>query len=163
MFAATIFSFFWILLCSNASNCVTSAVYVLELVHPGTDYNDIDARSSQFLGVVFNTVACLLLYFVLRGCFLLNSVFAAFKLALLTIFFVAGIVHACKDGSGLGDFNETHSGGSTINTISAMTYVLFTYEGWENTNYVSQIPTPISQGAAEPFRLLERSEPPKRL
>ena len=139
MLAATIFSWFWILLCSNDSNCVTSAVYILQLVHPGTNYGDIDAKSAQFLGIVVNTVACLLLYFVLRGCLLLNSVFASLKLALLSVFFVAGIVHGCKSGSGLLDFNEKQSGGSAIDAIAAMTYVIGTYEGWENTNYVSNI------------------------
>src|ERR1700712_4181057 len=108
MLAATIFSFFWIFLCSNTGNCVTAAVYILQLVYPGKNYGDIDARSAQFLGIIVNSLACLLLYFVLRGCLLLNSVFAAFKITLLTIFFVAGIAHACKSGSGLADFNEVH-------------------------------------------------------
>jgi hypothetical protein len=137
MLAATIFAWFWIFLCSNKSNCVTFAVYVLLLVNPELSYNTVDDKSARFIGVVANTVACLLLYFTLRASFLLNTVFAAFKIAILTVFFIVGVAVARKTSSGLADFTKVHSGINAWDAIAAMTYITSTYEGWENTNYVS--------------------------
>lgn len=135
MLAAIIFSWFWIVICTS-SNCMTTSVYILALVYPDIPYSDLPHGWVRFVAVVVQTVACLLLYFARRLCFMFNSVFALFKIILLLVLFAAGMAACHEPGSGLKDWGSTPPGAGGMNTLSAMIYVIFSYQGWEHTNYV---------------------------
>jgi hypothetical protein len=136
MLAATIFAWFWIVLCTS-QNCDTVALYLVGLIYPETIWADTNWGLVRFLSIVVQTLACLCLYFVRRLCFMLNNVFAVFKVVALLVFFVAGMVASHRDGSGLTDFSTRQPGGGGLNSFAAMVYVILSYQGWEHTNYVS--------------------------
>jgi amino acid transporter len=135
MLAAIIFSWYWIVICTS-SNCMTVSVYILALVYPDIPYSDLPHGWVRFVAAVVQTVACLLLYFARRLCFMFNSVFALFKIILLLVLFAAGMAACHEPGSGLNDWGSTPPGAGGMNTLSAMIYVIFSYQGWEHTNYV---------------------------
>jgi hypothetical protein len=136
MLAATIFAWFWIIL-GSSGNCESVALYIVGLLQPNTAYVDLDFRFIRFLAIIVQALACLLLYFMRRVCFMFNSLFAVFKIVVLLVFFAAGMAASHKAGSGLDDFKTQQPGITGIGCISAMVYVLSAYQGWEHTNYVS--------------------------
>lgn len=135
MLAATIFSWYWVLL-ATSGNSMQAAAYIVSLLSPDKAYNHLDQGLVKFLAVVVQTVICLLLYFMRRVSFMVNSLFAAFKVVLLLVLFIAGMVTTSKADSGTHDFGQTHSGSSGVNSVAAMIWVIFAYQGWEHTNYV---------------------------
>ena len=70
----------------------------------------------------------------------LNKLFAIFKVALLITFSIAGFMASRNGISGLSDFGRKQEGYAGINTLSAMIYVIYSYEGWEYSNYVYYTP-----------------------
>lgn len=138
MLATTIFAWFWIILCASG-NCESVALYIDGLIQPYTPYNNLDFRFVRFLAIIVQTLACLLLYFMRRACFMFSGMFAVFKIVVLLVFFAAGMAASRKDGSGIGDFKTQQPGGSGINCITAMIYVIYSYQGWEHTNYASHL------------------------
>jgi amino acid transporter len=135
MLAATIFSWYWIVICTSL-NCITVAVYLIALVYPDLPYSDLPDGWVRFVAAVVQTVVCLLLYFARRLCFMFNSVFALFKIILLLVLFAAGMAACQKPESGLKDWGSTSHGVGGLKTLSAMIYVIYSYQGWEHTNYV---------------------------
>lgn len=136
MLAATIFSWYWILLGTSGS-CETVAIYIVALIYPKTPYTDLDEGLIRFMLVIVQSVACLLLYFMRRLCFMFNSIFAVFKIVLLLVLIAAGVAASHKAGSGMSDFHVKQAGYGGINSLVAMIYVVYCYQGWEHTNYVS--------------------------
>ena len=137
LLASVVFSFFWILLASNAGNSIACAQYALQLASPNTPSSEFDDRLLRFVAIVVITTVCLLLYFARRLCFILNNIFALFKVVLCLVLFGAGMYDIHKDDSGVKDFNERQPGSDPVSTIAAMVYILYSYQGWEHTNYVS--------------------------
>jgi hypothetical protein len=67
-----------------------------------------------------------------------------------------------KKDSGWNDFNTDYPGYSGVNALTAMVYIIFSYEGWDNANYVSY--TTISDESGDVLtcrRLQGRSETAK--
>lgn len=104
---------------------------------PETPSSEFDDRLIRFLGIIVQTTVCLLLYFLRRFCFVANNFFAIFKVILSLVIFGAGIYAARQPHSGLDDFHEKQPGGNITSTLAAMVYILYSYQGWEHTNYVS--------------------------
>ena len=71
---------------------------------------------------------------------MLNNLFAIFKVVLLFAIAVAGFIVSRQANSGTSDFNRGASTWSSIDALAAMIYIIFTYEGWEYTNYVRDMP-----------------------
>jgi hypothetical protein len=159
MLAAIIFSWYWIVICTS-SNCMTVSVYILALVYPDVPYSDLPHGWVRFVAAVVQTVACLLLYFARRLCFMFNSVFALFKIILLLVLFAAGMAACHEPGSGLKDWGSTPPGAGGMNTLSAMIYVIFSYQGWEHTNYVSLLSPKSTLNQLITLRLPEKSKSP---
>jgi amino acid transporter len=131
------FAFYWIILVSNTGTCITFAQYTLQLANPNAPASDVDQRSLRFIAIIVITVATLLLYFVRRLCFFANNIFAVFKIILTLIIFGVGIRLSQRPNSGLVDFNEKQDGASVYGSLTAMIYILYSYQGWEHTTYVS--------------------------
>lgn len=90
----------------------------------------------RYTAVVVQTVVCLLLYFARRLCFVFNSTFAFYKIMLLVIIFIVGMVNIKGQNSGLTDFNEKHPGYTSKDILNAMLSVIYSFEGWDGANYV---------------------------
>ena len=67
----------------------------------------------------------------------MNNIFALFKIVLSLLLFATGMYAIRKDDSGVKDFNKQHPGSSTASSLAATVYILYSYQGWEHTNYVS--------------------------
>lgn len=137
--ATVFFSLFWILL-STAGNCVAVAQYILSLHNPDQDISDVNNAAINFLSIVVQSVACLLLYFAHRICLMFNSVFATYKIVLLLVIFVAAMASISHREAARADFNHRYPDFNPTDCLSAMIYVFYSFEGWEDTNYVS-VPT----------------------
>jgi amino acid transporter len=64
-------------------------------------------------------------------------VLALFKGLLLLVVVIAGARAAHKEGSGLKDFAHRHKGTSSMDSLAALVLILYSYQGWENANYVA--------------------------
>ncbi|KAF2739366.1 hypothetical protein EJ04DRAFT_484118, partial [Polyplosphaeria fusca] len=137
LLAAVIFSFFWILLGSTSGNCIVFASYALQIAHGDAAASTIDDRLLRFIAVVVQTTVCLLLYFLRKFCFVANNIFALFKIILLLVIAGAGFCASSWPSSGTSDFSAHEPGVDIIDQLSAMVYILYSYQGWEHTNYIA--------------------------
>jgi len=158
LMATVIFSCFWILLASTCTDAKTVALNILSLANPDIPPSDIADGQIRFTAVVVQTVVCLMLFFARRLCFVFNSTFALYKIILLLFIFIAGMVASRGPNSGFNDFNEEYPGYNGVDTLTAMIYIIFSYQGWENANYVSEIITEMLCKVLTVRRLQERSE-----
>jgi amino acid transporter len=138
LLATIIFSGFFLVLGNSYGNSVTFAKQIL--LASDTSYEnttDIDERLIRFIAIVVLSAVCLLHYFSNKFGLFLNKLFAIFKTILLFTVFVAGVKSARKEGSGLDDFTQTHGASDSANGLAAMVLIFYSYQGWENANYVS--------------------------
>lgn len=77
-----------------------------------------------------------MLYFSTKTGLFLNRIFAYYKVGLLASIFIAGTAARHHPGSGADDWNRSRTGYSNSRTLSALIYILYSYQGWENANYV---------------------------
>lgn len=82
------------------------------------------------------TVVCLLLYFLRRFCFVANNIFALFKVVFILVVAGSGFRTTGREHSGTKDFSTKQPDASVVDTLSALVYILYSYQGWEHTNYV---------------------------
>jgi amino acid transporter len=139
--ATVIFSCFWILLADTISSSKTVAINILSLANPDMPTSDIPDGQIRFTAVVVQTVVCLLLFFARRLCFLFNTTFAFYKIILLLFIFIAGMKASGGRGYvGFKDFDKEYSGYNGVDALTAMIYIIFSYQGWDNANYVRNSP-----------------------
>ena len=135
--ATVIFSCFWILLAGTISSSKTVAQNLLSLANPDISISDIPDGQIRFTAVVVQTVVCLLLFFARRLCFLLNTTFAFYKVILLLFIFIASMkASGERENVGFEDFDKEYSGYNGVDALTAMIYIIFSYQGWDNANYV---------------------------
>ncbi|KAI5837444.1 amino acid permease-domain-containing protein [Morchella snyderi] len=140
-FFSTVFSIFFVLLCSNSANTIAFAKSMLMAFNGETSP---DYRLQQFIALVTITFVCLLHFFSRDMGIFLSNALAAYKITLLLFVVVTGFV--CLAGGGRKDGTPSGPGNlegafenpsqSPYSYASAMLSVLFAYEGWENANYV---------------------------
>jgi hypothetical protein len=52
------------------------------------------------------------------------------------VLFVAGMLTIRKPNSDIGNFNQHHSGDTSLQALSAMIYIIFSYQGMADVNCV---------------------------
>jgi len=104
---------------------------ILTLAYPNEEIHEGILR---YTAIVVQSVACLMLFLARKLCFVFNSMFAAFKIILLTVIFV--VAFAKSRGSGLQDFNVSHGDFSAVRAMQSMIYILNCYPVWDNVNMV---------------------------
>src|SRR5271168_1817240 len=97
---------------------------------------EFDSRLVAFIAVAILTTICLLHYFSAETGLFLNRTLAYYKTGLLFAVFVAGVMARNQPDSGKNDWSTSDSPHSSFSTLSAMIYILYSYQGWENANYV---------------------------
>lgn len=117
-----------------------------------SDNPNPDYRLQQFVALVCITFICLIHLFSRRMGIYVNNTLALYKVALLVFVVVTGFV--CLGGGGGKHLKEDDPYGiknlehsfrgserSPHDYASAMLHVLYSYQGWENANYVRKRPT----------------------
>ena len=136
LLATVLFSGFFICFGTSASNSIAFARYIILAAEPNVqNIEDLDGRLVGYVAITINLVTCLLLYFSNGLALALNRLNALYKIGLLLAVFITGAVASREQGSGTQDFETTYSSNLT-QTLSALVYILFAYQGWENANYV---------------------------
>ena len=102
--------------------------------------SQLDDRLIRFIAIVVLSAVCLLHYFSNKFGLFLNKLFALFKTVLLFTVFVAGVKAARKEGSGFDDFTQSHGMRNPADGLAAMVLIFYSYQGWENANYVCKFP-----------------------
>lgn len=131
------FSGFFILLENTSGNAIVFAKHTLLAANPDTkNATDLDSRLINLLAVGILSIICLLHYFSRRLGLFLNTTFALFKVFILIAVFIAGVMARHKNDSGMTDFSTKQEGANGKDSLAAFIYIIYSYQGWENANYV---------------------------
>jgi amino acid transporter len=138
LLATILFSGFFLVLGNSYGNSVAFAKNVLlsaDLDKART--TELDSRLIRFVAIAVVTLVCLIHYFSARAGLFLNKVLFWYKSLLLLVVFAAGMNFVKKNGSEWNNYNELKERGSSIDSMAAMISIFYTYQGWENANYVT--------------------------
>lgn len=139
MLATIIFSIWWILFATTEGLCKQLAHTILVLANGSASYKP-PLGLANFTAVVIQTVVCLLLYFRRRVTFAFNTLFALYKIVYMIVLFAAGMNASRRPDSGWKDFGVTYPGYTSSQALGAMAWIILSYQGWENANYVRAKP-----------------------
>jgi amino acid transporter len=96
---------------------------------------ELDKRLITLVAMVVLSVVCLLHYFSRNSGLLLNLLFAGYKIILIVVFIIGGCVASRQEDNGKHDWGDQPI--PVKDSIAAMIYIIYSYQGWENANYVS--------------------------
>ena len=134
---AFLFAGFFIALGHTAGNSVAFSRHILLAAQDATDPVKLyhNAALTKFVAIIVLGLVCLLLWISPKTGLFLNKLLALYKGILLLVMAIAGMASSGKDCSGAHDSDwQAPSGG--INTISGLIYIIYSYTGWENANYI---------------------------
>ena len=138
LLATILFSIFFITVPNTDGNSLQFAKHVLLTAQPDvTDTTQLDKRLISLVAICVLTFACFIHYFSRNSGLLLNLVFALYKVVLVFIFVVCGCIASGQPGNGKSDWGNQPIQGK--NALAAMIYIIYSYQGWENANYVCTI------------------------
>lgn len=122
---------------NTAGNAIVFAKHILLAANPDTNSaTELDSRLINLLAVGILSIICLLHYFSRRLGLFLTTAFALFKVFLLAAVFIAGAMTWHKNDSGMTDFHTKQEGANGKDSLAAFIYIYYSYQGWENANYV---------------------------
>lgn len=142
------FAILFVLLGNTAANSIAFAKHMLAAFYddPNPDYN-----LQKFVALICITFICLIHLFSRQMGIYVNNTLALYKVALLVFVVVTGFV--CLAGRGGKDLEPDDTYGvknlrgafdgpqkSPYDYASAMLHILYSFQGWENANYVSKRP-----------------------
>jgi amino acid transporter len=134
LLAAILFSAYFILIPNTTGNSLAFSKNLLLAANPtATVTGDLDGRLLTFFAVCGLSMVCFLHYFSRRSGMFLNKLFALYKIFLLIAFIVAGGIASRSDGNGKDDWSSQPG---NRDYLGALIYVMYSYRGWENANYV---------------------------
>ncbi|KAI9709140.1 MAG: hypothetical protein M1820_003587 [Bogoriella megaspora] len=136
LLATVVFSVYWIVFAGTVTLSNGIAQNILALANPQAPSTS-QPGLHKFTAIVIQTVSCLLLYFARRLVFVFNTAFAVYKIILLLVIFIAGVVASRGANFGLDDFDTEYPNYSGVNTLTAMIYIIISYEGWQNAIFVA--------------------------
>lgn len=135
LFATILFSGFFLLLANSYGNSIQFAKHVLVSALPELeDSKELDPRLVRYIAISVVTLVCLIHWFSSRAGLFLNKLVAWYKTILLVVVFIAGMVYSGKHGSKWQDPVEK---GSASDGMAGMVLIFYSYQGWENANYVA--------------------------
>jgi amino acid transporter len=140
LLAAVLFSAFFITVPNTDGNSLQFAKHVLLTAMPDvTDTTQLDKRLISFVAISILTVVSSIHYFSRNSGLLLNLVFAVYKIILVFIFVICGCIASRQPNNGKSDWGDQPI--TSKNALAAMIYIIYSYQGWENANYVRKITT----------------------
>jgi amino acid transporter len=144
LFAAILFSMFFITVPNTDGNSLQFAKHVLLTALPDvTDTTQLDKRLISLVAICVLTFVSFIHYFSRNSGLLLNLVFAIYKIILVFIFVVCGCIASGQSDNGKSDWGDQPI--QSKNALAAMIYIIYSYQGWENANYVCQMATILSK------------------
>ena len=159
------FAVFFVLLGNTAANTIAFAKQMLLAFNP--EEKNPDYRLQRFVALVCITFICLIHLFSRKMGIFMNNALAVYKVGLLLFVVISGFV--CLGGGGGGDHSNIKYGaenlkdafkggsGSPYSYASAMLSVLYSYQGWENANYVGSNLAPDGERVLTLSRSSQRS------
>jgi amino acid transporter len=132
LLAYTIYAFLFVGLFNSGTNVLQVGREILISIHPEQDPNRDLVR---FIGIVTISVICLIQLFSSRAGRVLNRFFAIVKILFLVVLFFFG-VGALTNNDPPSDFTQKQQHIPPIDYSQAILVVLYSYEGWENANFV---------------------------
>lgn len=98
---------------------------------------DLDKRLITLLAILVLSIVCFIHYFSRNAGLFLNIVFAGYKILLIVTFIIAGGVAYRNLGTTdrPDDWNDQKV--PNKDGLAALIYIIYSYQGWENANYVS--------------------------
>lgn len=134
LLAYVIYAFIFVTLFNSGTNCMQVGREVLIAIKPDSSP---DRDLIRFIGVFPLSIICLLQYFSASVGRALNRVLAVLKVVMLFILLVAGGILASQR-NGPSNFTTNEPGFEPIAGFQALLIVLYSFEGWENANFVSK-------------------------
>jgi amino acid transporter len=136
LLATVLFSTFFITTLNTNGNSIQFALNVLLTANPeATDPTQLDKRLVTYVAITILTVVCFIHYFSRNSGLLLNLMFAVYKVILVTIFIICGCIASSKPSNGKSDWGDQPIESKDV--LAAMIFITYSYQGWENANYVS--------------------------
>ncbi|KAL2822905.1 amino acid permease-domain-containing protein [Aspergillus granulosus] len=134
---ASAFSWVFIAFATSTTNSITFARYI----NPNKAEAP-DVWFTKFFACVIVVGICAVHYRFVNIGIAANNILAAYKVLFLGILVIAGFIETCRQGAhgqlpGLGDYTMTYGSPSPTNIALAILQVLYSYQGWENANYVT--------------------------
>lgn len=138
LLATLIFSAFFVVCPNTDGNSLQFAKHVLLTYNPkAKSTEDLSKSMITLIATLVLTLVCLIHYFSRNSGLLLNKIFSIYKICFVFAFVIAGFHSANKyPGPGLKDWGERRA--DPKGSLTALVYVLYSYQGWENANYVGR-------------------------
>jgi hypothetical protein len=127
LLATILFSGFFLTLANSYGNAIQFAKHILLAALPEVNASaELDDRLVRFIAVTVITVACGIHWFAAHAGLFLNKFIACYKVVLLLVVFIAGIVYSGKHGS---KWDENISRRSSSDGMAAMVFIFYSYQG----------------------------------
>ncbi|KFY10415.1 hypothetical protein V491_07659 [Pseudogymnoascus sp. VKM F-3775] len=135
LLATILYSALFVLAANTNGNALQFAKHVLLAANPSiTNSDELDGRLVTFLAIAVLTCVCLLHYFSRNSGLLLNLFFALYKTILIIVFIICGFISSSHEPNGKDGWNNEPV--AKRDSLAALIYVIYSYQGWENANYV---------------------------
>lgn len=137
LLATVLFSGYFIFLGNSYGNSIQFAKHVLISANQDVSFStELDTRLVRYIAISVITLVCFIHGYSSKAGLFLNKLLAWYKVILLIVVFAAGMRYSDKHGSQWKD-DTIPSNGSSMDGLAAMVLIFYTYQGWENANYVA--------------------------
>lgn len=127
LLATILFSGFFLFLANSYGNSIQFAKHVLIAAMPDLNNSkDLDPRLVRYIAISIVTLVCLIHWHSSRAGLFLNKLVAWYKVILLAVVFIAGMVWSDKHGS---QWKESVDRGSTTDGMTGMVLIFYSYQG----------------------------------
>ncbi|KAF2624273.1 amino acid transporter [Macroventuria anomochaeta] len=135
LLATILFSGFFLMLANSYGNSIQFAKHVLVAAFPGLeDSTKLDPRLVRYIAISVITFVCLIHWHSSRAGLFLNKLVAWYKIVLLVVIFISGMT---KSSGNQSKWSDSGNGVSTTDGMTGMVLIFYSYQGWENANYVA--------------------------
>jgi amino acid transporter len=135
LLATVLFSAFFIFVPNTDGNSLQFAKNILLAANPTvTETTELDKRLISYIAISILTVVSFIHYFSRNSGMLLNLVFAVYKVVLVIVLIICGFIASKKPDNGRSDWGQQPVASKDV--LGAMIYIIYSYQGWENANYV---------------------------
>lgn len=137
LLATVLFSIFFISISNSGGNSIQFAKHILLTANPEVvTTTELDKRLISYIAISVLTLVCFIHYFSRNSGLLLNLGFAVYKIFLVIVFIIFGCIASSRPDNGKSDWGDQPI--KSKNVLAAMIYIMYSYQGWENANYVSR-------------------------
>lgn len=130
LFATILFSGFFLIFSNSYGNSIQFAKHVLVAASPGLeDSTELDPRLVRYIAISVITFVCLIHWHSSRAGLFLNKLVAWYKIILLVVVFISGMV---KSGGNKSKLSDSGNGGSPTDGMAGMVLIFYSYQGGLN-------------------------------